>query len=155
LVVKSNKGSTRTLIPAIVTDINKSTGVSDPMVSEMMYQVSQIISNMDVGAEASFFGILKNVNFNKVASKEIVGGIDILNHYLKPLKTPMKDGVQTMINGSYVIKSQTSKTSNITKVTISRLKNNGGLVMDNGTLVQINTKTEQATKNRVSKVWLR
>jgi hypothetical protein len=57
----------------------------------------------------------------------------------------MKDGVQTMINGSYVIKSQTSKTSNITKVTISRLKNNGGLV-DNGTLVQINTKTEQATK---------
>jgi hypothetical protein len=49
----------------------------------------------------------------------------------------MKDGVQTMINGSYVIKSQTSKTSNITKVTISRLKNNGGLVMDNGTLVQI------------------
>jgi hypothetical protein len=48
LVVKSNKGSTRTLIPAIVTDINKSTGVSDPMVtSEMMYQVSQIISNMD------------------------------------------------------------------------------------------------------------
>jgi hypothetical protein len=73
LVVKSNKGSTRTLIPAIVTDINKSTGVSDPMVtSEMMYQVSQII-NMDVGAEASFFGILKNVNFNKVASKEIVG----------------------------------------------------------------------------------
>jgi hypothetical protein len=55
LVVKSNKGSTRTLIPAIVTDINKSTGVSDPMVtSEMMYQVSQIISNMDVGAEASF-----------------------------------------------------------------------------------------------------
>jgi hypothetical protein len=55
LVVKSNKGSTRTLIPAIVTDINKSTGVSDPMVtSEMMYQVSQII-NMDVGAEASFF----------------------------------------------------------------------------------------------------
>jgi hypothetical protein len=39
-------------------------------------------------------------------------------------------------------------------VTISRLKNNGGLVMDNGTLVQINTKTEQATKNRVSKVWL-
>jgi small-conductance mechanosensitive channel len=51
-----------------------------------------------------------------------------------------------------VIKSQTSKTSNITKVTISRLKNNGGLVMDNGTLVQINTKTEQAT-NRVSKVW--
>jgi hypothetical protein len=53
-----------------------------------------------------------------------------------------------------VIKSQTSKTSNITKVTISRLKNNGGLVMDNGTLVQINTKTEQATKNRVSKVWL-
>jgi hypothetical protein len=41
--------------------------------SEMMYQVSQIISNMDVGAEASFFGILKNVNFNKVASKEIVG----------------------------------------------------------------------------------
>jgi hypothetical protein len=53
----------------------------------------------------------------------------------------MKDGVQTMINGSYVIKSQTSKTSNITKVTISRLKNNGGLVMDNGTLVQINTKT--------------
>jgi hypothetical protein len=64
----------------------------------------------------------------------------------------MKDGVQTMINGSYVIKSQTSKTSN-TKVTISRLKNNGGLVMDNGTLVQINTKTEQATKNRVSKVW--
>jgi hypothetical protein len=26
--------------------------------------------------------------------------------------------------------------------------------MDNGTLVQINTKTEQATKNRVSKVWL-
>jgi hypothetical protein len=73
LVVKSNKGSTRTLIP-IVTDINKSTGVSDPMVtSEMMYQVSQIISNMDVGAEASFFGILKNVNFNKVASKEIVG----------------------------------------------------------------------------------
>jgi hypothetical protein len=38
-------------------------------------------------------------------------------------------------------------------VTISRLKNNGGLVMDNGTLVQINTKTEQA-KNRVSKVWL-
>jgi hypothetical protein len=70
LVVKSNKGSTRTLIPAIVTDINKSTGVSDPMVtSEMMYQVSQIISNMDVGAEASFFGILKNVNFNKVASK--------------------------------------------------------------------------------------
>jgi hypothetical protein len=139
LVVKSNKGSTRTLIP-IVTDINKSTGVSDPMVTEMMYQVSQIISNMDVGAEASFFGILKNVNFNKVASKEIVG-IDILNHYLKPLKTPMKDGVQTMINGSYVIKSQTSKTSNITKVTISRLKNNGGLVMDNGTLVQINTKT--------------
>jgi hypothetical protein len=67
------------------------------------------------------------VNFNKVASKEIVGVIDILNHYLKPLKTPMKDGVQTMINGSYVIKSQTSKTSNITKVTISRLKNNGGL----------------------------
>jgi hypothetical protein len=56
LVVKSNKGSTRTLIPAIVTDINKSTGVSDPMVtSEMMYQVSQIISNMDVGAEASFW----------------------------------------------------------------------------------------------------
>jgi hypothetical protein len=42
LVVKSNKGSTRTLIPAIVTDINKSTGVSDPMVtSEMM--VSQIM----------------------------------------------------------------------------------------------------------------
>jgi hypothetical protein len=40
----------------------------------------------------------------------------------------MKDGVQTMINGSYVIKSQT-KTSNITKVTISRLKNNGGLVI--------------------------
>jgi hypothetical protein len=31
LVVKSNKGSTRTLIPAI--DINKSTGVSDPMVT--------------------------------------------------------------------------------------------------------------------------
>jgi hypothetical protein len=54
LVVKSNKGSTRTLIPT-VTDINKSTGVSDPMVYfEMMYQVSQIISNMDVGAEASF-----------------------------------------------------------------------------------------------------
>jgi hypothetical protein len=36
-----------------------------------------------------------------------------------------------------MIKSQTSKTSNITKVTISRLKNNGGLVMHNGTLVQI------------------
>jgi hypothetical protein len=53
LVVKSNKGSTRTLIPAIVTDINKSTGVSDPSYFEMMYQVSQIISNMDVGA--SFF----------------------------------------------------------------------------------------------------
>jgi hypothetical protein len=50
-----------------------------------------------------------------------------------------------MINGSYVINS---KTSNITKVTISRLKNNGGLVMDNGTLVQINTKTEQATKKQ-------
>jgi hypothetical protein len=31
----------------------------------MMYQVSQII-NMDVGAEASFFGILKNVNFNSI-----------------------------------------------------------------------------------------
>jgi hypothetical protein len=73
LVVKSNKGSTRTLIPAIVTDINKSTGVSDPMVtSEMMYQVSQIISNMD-WSRGLFFGILKNVNFNKVASKEIVG----------------------------------------------------------------------------------
>jgi hypothetical protein len=44
LVVKSNKGSTRTLIPAIVTDINKSTGVSDPMVtSEMMYQVSDVM----------------------------------------------------------------------------------------------------------------
>jgi hypothetical protein len=56
LVVKSNKGSTRTLIPAIVTDINKSTGVSDPMVtSEMMYQVSQIISNMDVGAEVFWY----------------------------------------------------------------------------------------------------
>jgi hypothetical protein len=62
----------------------------------------------------------------------------------------MKDGVQTMINGSYVIKSQTSKTSNITKVTISRLKNNGGLVMDNGTLVQINTmRAEKATKTRI------
>jgi hypothetical protein len=87
LVVKSNKGSTRTLIPAIVTDINKSTGVSDPMVtSEMMYQVSQIISNMDVGAEASFFGILKNVNFNKVASKEIVG-----YRYIEPLLKAFKD----------------------------------------------------------------
>jgi hypothetical protein len=85
LVVKSNKGSTRTLIPAIVTDINKSTGVSDPMVTEMMYQVSQIISNMDVGAEASFFGILKNVNFNKVASKEIVGV------YIEPLLKAFKD----------------------------------------------------------------
>jgi hypothetical protein len=71
------------------------------------------------------------VNFNKVASKNC-RGIDILNHYLKP-KDTYEDGVQTMINGSYVIKSQTSKTSNITKVTISRLKNNGGLVMDNGT----------------------
>jgi hypothetical protein len=50
-----------------------------------------------------------------------------------------------MINGSYVIKSQTSKTSNITKVTISRLKNNGP-VMDNGTLVQINTKTDKLLK---------
>jgi hypothetical protein len=56
LVVKSNKGSTRTLIPAIVTDINKSTGVSDPMVtSEMMYQVSQIISNMDVEQRLLFW----------------------------------------------------------------------------------------------------
>jgi hypothetical protein len=35
--------------------------------------VSQIISNMDVGAEASFFGILKNVNFNKSSIKGIVG----------------------------------------------------------------------------------
>jgi hypothetical protein len=43
------------LIPAIVTDINKSTGVSDPMVTSMMYRVSQIISNMDVGAEAVFW----------------------------------------------------------------------------------------------------
>jgi hypothetical protein len=42
-----------------------------------------------------------------------------------------------------------NKTSNITKVTISRLKNNGGLVMDNGTLVQINTKTEQAKKQGI------
>jgi hypothetical protein len=58
----------------------------------------------------------------------------------------MKDGVQTMINGSYVIKSQTSKTSNITKVTISRLKNNGGLVMDNGTLVQINKRQSKLLK---------
>jgi hypothetical protein len=48
------------------------------------------------------------------------------------------------INGSYVIKSQTSKTSNTTKVTISRLKNTS--VMDNGTLVQIITKT--ATKKQ-------
>jgi hypothetical protein len=58
---------------------------------------------------------------NLVASKEIVG-VHIGTTHLKPLKTPMKDGVQTMINGSYVIKSQTSKTSNITKVTISRLR---------------------------------
>jgi hypothetical protein len=78
LVVKSNKEPTRTLIPAIVTDINKKALVFQILwLLEMMYQ---IISNMDVGAEASFFGILKNVNF-KVASKEIVGGIDILNHY--------------------------------------------------------------------------
>jgi hypothetical protein len=61
----------------------------------------------------------------------------------------MKDGVQTMINGSYVIKSQTSKTSNITKVTISRLKNNGGLVMDNGTLVQINTRQSKLLKQGI------
>jgi hypothetical protein len=54
LVVKSNKGSTRTLIPAIVTDINKSTGVSDPMVTGNDVPGSQIISNMDVGAEALF-----------------------------------------------------------------------------------------------------
>jgi hypothetical protein len=62
---------------------------------------------MDVGAEASFFGILKNVNFNKSIKGNC--SIDILNHYLKPLKTPMKDGVQTMINGSYVIKSQKAR----------------------------------------------
>jgi hypothetical protein len=43
------------LIPAIVTDINKSTGVSDPMVTlENDVPGSLIISNMDVGAEASF-----------------------------------------------------------------------------------------------------
>jgi hypothetical protein len=51
-----------------------------------------------------------------------------------------------MINGSYVIKSQTSKTSNITKVTISRLRRPCD---DNGTLVQINTKTEQAKKQGI------
>jgi hypothetical protein len=43
---------------------------------------------MDVGAEASFFGISKNVN-NKVASKEIVGN-DILNHHLKPSKDTLR-----------------------------------------------------------------
>jgi hypothetical protein len=40
---------------------------------------------MDVGAEALFFGILKNVNFNKVASKEIVG------RYIEPLLKAFKD----------------------------------------------------------------
>jgi predicted transglutaminase-like protease len=89
------------------------------------------------------------VNFNKSSIKGNCRGYRYIEPLLKALKTPMKDGVQTMINGSYVIKSQTSKTSNITKVTISRLKNNGGLVMDNGTLVQINTKTEQATKKGI------
>jgi hypothetical protein len=53
LVVKSNKGSTRTLT-SIVTDINKHWCFRSYGYSEMMYQVSQIISNMDVGAEALF-----------------------------------------------------------------------------------------------------
>jgi hypothetical protein len=89
LVVKSNKVPTRTLIPAIVTD--KSTGVSDPMVtSEMMYRVSQIISNMDVGAGLRFLVFLKNVNFNKSSIKEIVGEYRYIEPLLKALKTPMK-----------------------------------------------------------------
>jgi hypothetical protein len=41
---------------------------------------------MDVGAEASFFGILKNVNFNKVASKKWQG-----YRYIEPLLKAFKD----------------------------------------------------------------
>jgi hypothetical protein len=40
LVVKSNKGSTRTLIPAIVTDIKKALVFQILWLLEMMYQVS-------------------------------------------------------------------------------------------------------------------
>jgi hypothetical protein len=41
---------------------------------------------MDVGAEAVFW-YFEECELNKVASKEIVGGIDILNHYfLKAFK---------------------------------------------------------------------
>jgi hypothetical protein len=40
--------------------------------SEMMYQVSQIISNMDVGAEVCFW-YFEECELIKVASKEIVG----------------------------------------------------------------------------------
>jgi hypothetical protein len=72
LVVKSNKGSTRTLTLLLQILIKALVFQILWLLLEMMYQVSQI-SNMDVGAEALFFGILKNVNFNKVASKEIVG----------------------------------------------------------------------------------
>jgi hypothetical protein len=55
LVVKSNKGSTRTLILLLLQILIKALVFQILWLLEMMYQVSQIISNMDVGAEASFF----------------------------------------------------------------------------------------------------
>jgi hypothetical protein len=55
LVVKSNKGSTRTLILLLLQILIKALVFQILWLLQMMYQVSQIISNMDVGAEASFF----------------------------------------------------------------------------------------------------
>jgi hypothetical protein len=160
-VLKSNQGSRSTLIPAINTDIRQGK-VTDPTVtSEMMHQVVSILNNMKVGTEANFFGIMRNVNFSKEAKNEVVGGADILHHFLTPLRTLRKDGTHSLLGGSFIITTKESKLSNITRTTISRVKNLGGIVMNidkktapNGVLTAINTKIDKETKNKVSKVWL-
>lgn len=154
-VKKSNRGSVSTLIPAIYTDIVAIGEIADTnVVSEMMSQVVDMLNNTEVDSEITFFGIDNRVDFTKKGNRVAVGGIDLLDRFLKPFRQKRRDGTETLLNNSFEITRSYDEPSDIHKVTIRRTKNNGGLVMINESLVHVATVVDSTTKAVKAKEWL-
>jgi hypothetical protein len=155
-VRKANKASTSTLIPTIFTDVRSGAfPESDTeVISEMMSGVVDMLNTVEIGNELTFFGIKRDIDFTKNGSRIAVGGIDLLDKFLKPFKIIRKDKSESLLNNSFEITRSYDEAADIHKVVLKKIASNASIIMVNNTVTNVVTVTNPLTKAISSKDWL-
>jgi hypothetical protein len=155
-VRKANRASTDTLIPAVFTDI-KSRALPEKdaeVISEMMSGVVDMLNTVEIGGELTFFGMKRDIDFNKNGARIAVGGIDLLDRFLKPFKIKRKDKSESLLNNSFEITRSYDEPSDIYKVVLKKIANKASIIMVNNTVTNLVTVTDPLTKAVSSKEWI-